>query len=152
MYLNADTQLSRILLMKFLSTLWSIQRWAQTQTTLRLYSSSLLLVYDAKILKNLLFCNRNYSNSFSNSPNGSLSRSSSVESTIKSQLTPTSSSGSDCPGAIQQNDHILNENSHGDGFHTTQRDSSTGEDATDSIQLYKQLQRCHSIQNNYEEV
>lgn len=86
-FLNADTQLSRLLLMKFLSTLYSIQQWARTQTTLRLYSSSLLLAYDAKRLRAQIFCNRNNRN-YSNGSTTASSRSSSVESTSK--LTPTS--------------------------------------------------------------
>lgn len=73
--------------MKFLSTLYSIQQWARTQTTLRLYSSSLLLAYDAKRLRAQIFCNRNNRN-YSNGSTTASSRSSSVESTSK--LTPTS--------------------------------------------------------------
>ncbi|EDS28098.1 inositol polyphosphate multikinase [Culex quinquefasciatus] len=53
-FLNADSGLCRQLLMQFLSDLWNIQKWARTQTTYRLYSSSVLLVYDARRLKPVL--------------------------------------------------------------------------------------------------
>lgn len=136
-FLNADTQLSRILLTKFLSTLWSIQTWARTQTSLRLYSSSLLLAYDAKRLKSQIFCNRNYSNNSTMS-----SRSSSVDSTSK--LTPTSSSGNEWqpPNSTSE---TINANGCCNGTDHSFNNA-------DSIQLYKKLQRSHSTQNNYEEV
>lgn len=82
---NSDTQLFRLLLMKFLSTFWSIQTWARSQASLGLHSSSLLLVYDAKRLRTQISCNQNHSNSSTIS-----SRSSSVDSSSK--LNPTSSS------------------------------------------------------------
>lgn len=142
--------MSKLLLMKFLSTLWSIQAWARSQTSMRFYSSSLLLAYDAKRLKSQIICNQNYSNSSAVS-----SRSSSVDSSSK--LTPTSSSGSEwqpsnsnatnetinANGCFNSNRNMLNESHNG---------ASYTFDNTDSIQLYKKLQRTHSTQNNYEEV
>ncbi|XP_055592176.1 inositol polyphosphate multikinase isoform X2 [Uranotaenia lowii] len=53
-FLNADSGLCRQLLMQFLSDLWTIQKWARTQTSFRLYASSVLLVYDARRLKPVL--------------------------------------------------------------------------------------------------
>uniref|UniRef100_A0A6E8WD36 Kinase n=1 Tax=Anopheles coluzzii TaxID=1518534 RepID=A0A6E8WD36_ANOCL len=49
LYLNAteDGRLSRTLLERFLADLRIIRDWARKQTTFRLYSSSVLLVYDA---------------------------------------------------------------------------------------------------------
>lgn len=161
MFLNAETQLCRILLLKLLTTLWSIQTWARNQSSLRLYSSSLLLVYDAKRLKNQLFCNRSSSsNSSTPSPYDSLSRSSSVES--PKQLTQTSPMHKAmCNGNVVKN-HSATASSdpvnemvqeppppHRNGYGNC--DSST-DTSIESIQLYRQLQRCHSAQNNYEEV
>lgn len=140
--------------MKFLSTLWSIQTWSRSQTSLRLYSSSLLLVYDAKRLKNQLYCNRNYSNSSTVS-----SRSSSVDSSSK--LTPTSSGGNEWQPTSHTNstnETAINAN-NGCFNHSTMNDHCNGgvghhtvHNSTESIQFYKQLQRSHSTQNNYEEV
>lgn len=56
MFLNGENQLSKLLLVKFLSLLRPIQVWAQSQTSLRLYDSSLLMVYDAKHLRSHLLC------------------------------------------------------------------------------------------------
>lgn len=55
-FLNADTQLSKQLVTAFLALLRPIQEWAQTQTTLRLYASSVMLTYDAQQLENQIFC------------------------------------------------------------------------------------------------
>lgn len=138
-FLNADTQLSRLLLTKFLSTLWSIQTWARTQTSFRLYSSSLLLAYDAKRLKSQIFCHRNNSNSSTLS-----SRSSSADSTSKH--TPTLNSDTECQLPTS---NAVDETNNTNGC-------CNGDDhpfnTTDSIQHYKKIQRCHSTQNNYEEV
>lgn len=50
-FLNADSSISRSLLVQLLVNLWQIQDWARHQHGLRLYSSSLLLIYDAKRLR-----------------------------------------------------------------------------------------------------
>lgn len=50
-FLNADSTISRSLLVQLLVNLWQIQDWARHQHGLRLYSSSLLLIYDAKRLR-----------------------------------------------------------------------------------------------------
>ncbi|KRT80795.1 hypothetical protein AMK59_5138 [Oryctes borbonicus] len=50
-FLNANTGLNRTLVMQLLTSLWRIQNWARKQRQLRLYSSSLLLVYDARRLR-----------------------------------------------------------------------------------------------------
>lgn len=145
--------------MKFLATLRSVQTWARSQTSLRVYSSSLLLAYDAKRLKSQIFCNRNYSNNYTIDSYSSMSRSSSIDSTSK--LTPTSSSGSEWQ---PPNSNLMNENINVNGCFTSNNDALSdgcngsigGGDYsvnnTDSIHCYKQLQRSHSMQNNYEEV
>uniref|UniRef100_A0A7G3AM86 Kinase n=2 Tax=Lutzomyia longipalpis TaxID=7200 RepID=A0A7G3AM86_LUTLO len=60
-FLNADSGLCRALLVQLLSGLWAIQKWARTQKTLRLYSSSVLLVYDARRLRSSLQSKRKIS-------------------------------------------------------------------------------------------
>ncbi|XP_059608885.1 inositol polyphosphate multikinase [Phlebotomus argentipes] len=64
-FLNADSGLCRALLMQLLSGLWAIQKWARTQKALRLYSSSVLLVYDAARLRSTIQARRRIS-----APNG----------------------------------------------------------------------------------
>lgn len=50
-FLNAHAGLNRALITKLLTSLWQIQNWARKQRHIHLYSSSLLLVYDARRLK-----------------------------------------------------------------------------------------------------
>lgn len=51
-YLNEGAGgLCRSLIMQFLTELWKIHSWARKQTSVRLFSSSLLLVYDANSLR-----------------------------------------------------------------------------------------------------
>lgn len=141
MFLNGETGLCRALLMKFLSSLWAIQTWARTQTSLRLYSSSLLLVYDARRLKNSIFFSRNSSNSSTASPNGSMSPSS-----VDGKSTPTSMFQWPQPNQIT--------NGHSDGIvcNNVANNVSGANINGETIQLYKKLQRSHSAQNNYDEV
>ncbi|KAF5287152.1 hypothetical protein FQA39_LY16030 [Lamprigera yunnana] len=50
-FLNADIGLSRDLLLQFVVELWRILRWARHQKKFKIFSSSLLFVYDAKRLR-----------------------------------------------------------------------------------------------------
>nr|XP_034834617.1 inositol polyphosphate multikinase [Maniola hyperantus]XP_034834619.1 inositol polyphosphate multikinase [Maniola hyperantus] len=51
-FLNGlGSSLCRALILQFLSSLWSVQKWAARQTAVTLYSTSLLLVYDAARLR-----------------------------------------------------------------------------------------------------
>lgn len=51
-FLNGENgRFCRRLIMQFLADLWRIQHWARNQRGLRLYSSSILLVYDARRLR-----------------------------------------------------------------------------------------------------
>ncbi|XP_056634145.1 inositol polyphosphate multikinase [Diorhabda carinulata] len=51
-FLNIDgTRVCRSLIVQFLASLWQIQYWARNQRQFRLYSSSILLVYDARRLR-----------------------------------------------------------------------------------------------------
>ncbi|XP_063829271.1 inositol polyphosphate multikinase isoform X1 [Ostrinia nubilalis] len=51
-YLNGiGAPLCRALILQFLTELWKIQKWARRQTSVRLFSTSLLLVYDATRLR-----------------------------------------------------------------------------------------------------
>lgn len=54
LFLNAQSGLCRPLLVQLLGLLWRILHWCRTQRKLRLYSSSLLLVYDARLLRHFV--------------------------------------------------------------------------------------------------
>lgn len=62
LFLNADSGVNRDLILHFLVELWRILRWIRRQRRVRIFSSSLLLIYDAKRLK------QNSPNNNSNSP------------------------------------------------------------------------------------
>nr|CAD7446717.1 unnamed protein product [Timema bartmani] len=51
LFLNADSGLNRHLLLQLLSKLWRILRWCRRQRRYRIYASSLLLMYDARRLR-----------------------------------------------------------------------------------------------------
>lgn len=53
-FLNADKIVCRSLIVQFLASLWRIQMWARQQRYYHFYSSSLLLVYDARRLREIL--------------------------------------------------------------------------------------------------
>lgn len=79
-FLNCENgTMCRPLLMQLLTGLWKVHQWARTNKALRIYSSSLLLAYDARRLRNVIQSSRK--NSSSSSLNGS---------PIFLQKTPTS--------------------------------------------------------------
>ncbi|EAT45915.1 AAEL002846-PA [Aedes aegypti] len=125
-FLNADSGLCRQLLMQFLSDLWTIQKWARTQTSFRLYSSSVLLVYDARRLKPVL---QYQSKSLSSS---------------SSKLTScNTSSGPTGTGTSSTTSSPLG------GPSSTPGTPTSGE--IEPLQHYFKIQRSHSAFNNYEE-
>lgn len=124
-FLNADSGLCRQLLMQFLSDLWNIQKWARTQTTYRLYSSSVLLVYDARRLKPVL----QYQSKSLNSSSSKLNNISSNP----TGTSPVQSSGSSGPST------------------PTQIVPAGIDSGVEPLQHYYKIQRSHSTINNYEE-
>lgn len=142
-FLNGENGFCRSLLMQILAPLWKIQHWARNQTSLRLYSSSLLLIYDARRLKDCL----KYQNL---QPTLKLSRSSSLYRPISMAVLN------------------VNEEKSNTGF--SGQLTKEGPILTSSIkkrfnleipfkkkcnnvwqQSFRNLKRTHSFQNNYEE-
>lgn len=113
--------------MQFLSDLWNIQKWARTQTTYRLYSSSVLLVYDARRLKPVL----QYQTKSLNSSSAKLNNSSGN----LSGTSPAHSSGSSSRPSSP-----------------TQVVPVGTDSGVEPLQHYYKIQRSHSTMNNYEEV
>lgn len=57
-FLNSENgTMCRPLLMQLLTGLWKVHKWARTNKTLKIYSSSLLLAYDARRLRNVIHSN-----------------------------------------------------------------------------------------------
>lgn len=124
--------------MHFLSALWSVQKWARYQKKIKLYSSSLLLVYDARRLRTSLQSSKKSWNSSQNS-NGSLTPT--TPNTIS--LTP--------PNFDQQNGRIspFNYPTTATGSQSPLPQPSIGDQPP--IQSYRKVQRSHSMQNNYDQ-
>lgn len=124
LFLNADSGLSRQLITSILTSLWAIQKWMQTQKTFQFYSSSILIVYDARKLRQVLELQKRQSSS---------------------QNSIDSLGGKVSPGV-------------GDlsplGFGKKNDSGDTLNDASKSPpkSVYKQIQRSHSSNNNYDQV
>lgn len=54
LFLNADSGLNRQLVTQILTSLWAIQKFMQTQKAFKFYSSSILIVYDARKLRQIM--------------------------------------------------------------------------------------------------
>lgn len=74
--------------MQILSNLWAIQKWMRTQKTFQFYSSSILIVYDARKLRQDLELHKRQKNGNNGSCNNNLDNDSCGDS--KSPTTPTS--------------------------------------------------------------
>lgn len=54
LYLNCDSGVIRQMILQFTVNLWQIHQWCKNQRKFRLYSSSILLVYDSRRLRQCL--------------------------------------------------------------------------------------------------
>uniref|UniRef100_A0A182QXY6 Kinase n=1 Tax=Anopheles farauti TaxID=69004 RepID=A0A182QXY6_9DIPT len=125
-FLNADVGLCRQQLIQFLTDLWNIQKWARTQTSFRLYASSVLLVYDARRLKPVLQHSGLKTPRTPVTPVGSGGG--------RTPVTPVGSGGGSTPGTPTFCTTSINE--LGD---------------VEPLQHYFQIQRSHSTNHNYDE-
>lgn len=131
LFLNADSGLNRQLITSILTSLWAIQKFMRTQTVFKIFSSSILIVYDARRLKQILESQKRNScklldpHNVSNSPTGD---------------SPKGSKGDLRPGS----------NRNSGSFEGSKESLSDGSKTPKAV--YKQLQRSHSSTNNYEQV
>lgn len=128
LFLNAESGLSRQLITSILTSLWAIQKWMQSQKTFQFYSSSILIVYDARKLRQVLELQKRQSSSQNalDASNGKLSP----------------GIGDLSPLAIgKKNDLLL-----GSGEAINDLSKSPPKS------VYKKIQRSHSANNNYDEV
>lgn len=132
-FLNADGGgLCRTLLMQFLSGLWAIQSWARSQTNMRVYSSSVLLVYDARRLREVLEANKKRP------------QSPQQPSAMNGNLTPTGGgNGATLNRSVSSASSISSQSSMG---------SMSPSSSAEPIQTFKKIQRTHSVNNNYDQV
>lgn len=138
-FLNADGGgLCRTLLMQFLSGLWAIQSWARSQTHLRIYSSSVLLVYDARRLREVLEANKKRPQSPAQPP----------AMMMNGNTTPTGGGGNGF--ALHRSVSSASSTSS----HSSMGSLSPGGGGVggEPMQSFKKIQRNHSVNNNYDQV
>ncbi|KAG5678780.1 hypothetical protein PVAND_008418 [Polypedilum vanderplanki] len=114
--------------MQILTNLWAIQKWIRTQKVYQFYSSSILIVYDARKLRHVLELQKRQ-NSSNDGSNGNLSPSS-----------PTATDSSLKPSRSSSN------RGSGDSLNAIETISSTPPKT-----IYRKIQRSHSSMNNYEQ-
>jgi 1D-myo-inositol-tetrakisphosphate 5-kinase/inositol-polyphosphate multikinase len=121
--------------MQILTNLWAIQKWIRTQKLYQFYSSSILIVYDARKLRHVLELQKRQNSSSEGSNGGSLG-------------SPTSPTGA---AAIPEIGLKPSRNSSnrgsGDSLNAIEAISSTPPKT-----IYRKIQRSHSSMNNYEQV
>jgi len=127
LFLNADSGLSRQLINSILTQLWAIQKWMQTQKVFQFYSSSILIVYDARKLQQVLNTQKRQSSSLNTLDFNS------------GNTSPTNG------GELSPNGSFKVNNSLGDS-----EDSLSDLSKTQPKSVYKKIQRSHSSTNNYD--
>jgi len=130
LFLNSDSGLCRQLITQILTKLWEIQKWIQSQKAFHFYSSSILIVYDARKLRQVLETKKRVDSSTSSiaskeGSNGNVSPSSEL-------APPTVNRNS---GTFGGSGEVLN---------------MMGTSPPKNV--YRKIQRSHSSMNNYEQV
>lgn len=129
LFLNVEAGLCRQLIMQILTNLWAIQKWIRTQKIFQFYSSSVLIVYDARKLRQVLDAQkRNSSGSVSPGSGGG-------------GISPVASSGDLLPPSF------IRKSGSGDSINIIGKTPPPSPKA-----VYKKIQRSHSSTNNYEQV
>ena len=131
LFLNADSGLSRLLITSILTQLWAIQKWMHSQKVFQFYSSSILIVYDARKLQQVLDTQKRQISP----PNTLESISGNTSPTNGKDLTPSPT------GSMKKIDSLS-----GSG------DLLSDLSKTSPKSVYKKIQRSHSATNNYDKV
>ncbi|KAL7052624.1 hypothetical protein ACKWTF_004943 [Chironomus riparius] len=129
LFLNADSGLCRQLIMQILTNLWAIQKWIRTQKVYQFYSSSILIIYDARKLRQILEAKVRTPTT----PDGE-TRSESPLNSLQNQLKPNRSSSNSLRGS-------------GESLNALEASGSPTVPKT----VYRKIQRSHSSMNNYEQ-
>lgn len=115
--------------MQILTSLWAIQKWMRSQKSFQFYSSSILIIYDARRLRQMIDLQNQ-------------KRCNTSDSFLNSDANPGSLTGELFPPQ-------LNRNSGSFGNLTQDVASST---PSPTSLCYRKIQRSHSSINNYEQV
>lgn len=117
--------------MQILTNLWAIQKWIRTQKVYQFYSSSILIIYDARKLKQIL----DAKGRTPTTPDANSRSESPTCNSLQNQLKPNRSSSSSLKGS-------------GESLNALDVQGSP----TSTKTVYRKIQRSHSSINNYEQV
>jgi inositol-polyphosphate multikinase len=127
--------------MQILTNLWAIQKWIRTQKVFQFYSSSILIVYDARKLRQVLESQKRQQNSL----NGNCNNNSTIVG------NPLSDSSGDAKLKANRSSNSLRE-SGGDSLHASSTTIAGASEKEPPKAVYKKIQRSHSSINDYEQV
>ena len=137
-FFNAESGLNRQLITSILTNLWAIQKWMKSQTVFQFFSSSILIVYDARKLRKIIETQKRQSASLNNSMNM-------LEISNGGGNSPTGNS----PGGSFGDLSVASGNKRNSGsFGETLKELAKSPPKA----VYKKIQRSHSSTNNYETV
>ncbi|CRL03185.1 CLUMA_CG016529, isoform A [Clunio marinus] len=129
MFLNGDSGLNRQLVTSILTSLWAIQSWMRKQKNYRFYSTSILIVYDARKLRQVIESQRRQS----------------PKSFPSALEVGNRKSGGASPTDLSPTGNNLNRTLSDDGDTLSELPKSLPK------QVYKKIQRSRSSTNNYEQ-
>lgn len=118
-FLNIDSGYCRHLITPILVKLWAIQKWMKVQRKFKFYSTSILIVYDCRVLKQFLEQKKLFPQE---NPTGTLGNGNNLAEKV-------SGSGKESPEVIAA--------------------SSCNQQP---IHIYRQIQKSHSLSNDYNKV
>lgn len=111
--------------MQILTNLWAIQKWMRSQKTFQFYSSSILIIYDARRLRQMIDLQNHKRDGF-----------------LNGDSSPGSLTGELFPPQLNRNSGT---------FGTLKQDVACSPPSPTSLS-YRKIQRSHSSINNYEQV
>lgn len=111
--------------MQILTNLWAIQKWMRSQTIFQFYSSSILIVYDARRLRQMI--------------------------DLQNQKRDNYLNGDSSPGSLNGELFPPQPNRNSGTFGTLTQDVACSPSSPISLS-YCKIQRSHSSTNNYEQV
>lgn len=111
--------------MQILTNLWAIQKWMRSQTIFQFYSSSILIIYDARRLRQMIDLQNQKRDNY-----------------LNSDSSPGSLNGELFPPQLNRNSGT---------FGTLTQDAAWSPSTPISLS-YRKIQRSHSSINNYEQV
>lgn len=112
--------------MQILTNLWAIQKWMRSQKIFQFYSSSILIIYDARRLRQMI--------------------------DLQNQKRDGYLNGDSSPGSLNGELFPPELNRNSGTFGTLTQDVACSSSSPPTSLSYRKIQRSHSSINNYEQV